>query len=472
MQLPIVKPAPIVTTHAKYFRHLFENQCQFRHFQNYLTALMVLENKSLANISRCILESADKTNLSRFLSQAPWSDQKVNHERIKYLLNQTASHRRTASESYLILDDTLCEHVGSLFDYVDRHYDHCNNHYPLAHNLVTSHYLSGPVRFPVDLKVYRRYEEVTRWSEFVQKHFPEQKIPQKRRERQKLHKLVDETLLQDPEFEELHSQFQTKITLGVELIKKAKSRKLPFTTVLMDSWYLTPDMVAALKEEELNWVSLLKKNRKLEVNSFVLRDEQGQPVNLKSPHIKVEELVPLIPKNAYRKVKVEDKCYWCFTRSLRIPGLGKVRLVISFDNPELTGTYAVLISNRTDWSAKKILASYLQRWPIETFYQDSKEHLGLDEYRMRSAEAIQKHWCLVFVAYSLLHLASLPPSPIRSSGKLFSRPIKTIGEVCRQQGQKLIEELILLAHERLQQGQSAAEVLSHFFAKQRKEVIV
>ncbi len=54
--------------------------------------------------------------------------------------------------------------------------------------------------------------------------------------------------------------------------------------------------------------------------------------------------------------------------------------------------------------------SYLQRWPIETFYQDSKGHLGLDKYRIRSAEAIQKHWCLVFVAYSLLHLACLPPS--------------------------------------------------------------
>ncbi len=58
--------------------------------------------------------------------------------------------------------------------------------------------------------------------------------------------------------------------------------------------------------------------------------------------------------------------------------------VISFENPELTGTYAVLISNRSDWSAKKILASYLQRWPIETFYQDGKGHLGLDKYRMRS----------------------------------------------------------------------------------------
>ena len=75
---------------------------------------------------------------------------------------------------------------------------------------------------------------------------------------------------------------------------------------------------------------------------------------------------------------------------MRVPDLGKVRLVISYDNAELEGTSAALVTNRIDWSAKKVIESYLQRWPIETFYQDSKGHLGLDEYRMRGAEAIKK----------------------------------------------------------------------------------
>ena len=108
--------------------------------------------------------------------------------------------------------------------------------------------------------------------------------------------------------------------------------------------------------------------------------------------------------------------YWCFALNVRIPGLGKVRLVISFDNPELSGTYAVLVSKRCDWSAKQVLVTYLQRWPIETFYQDSKRHLGLDEYRMRNAEALMKHWCLVLVAYSLLHLECLAASPRKGGG--------------------------------------------------------
>jgi hypothetical protein len=53
MQMPITNPAPLVTQHAATFAVLFEHQCQFRHFRNYLTGLMVLPNKSLANIAPC-----------------------------------------------------------------------------------------------------------------------------------------------------------------------------------------------------------------------------------------------------------------------------------------------------------------------------------------------------------------------------------------------------------------------------------
>lgn len=63
-------------------------------------------------------------------------------------------------------------------------------------------------------------------------------------------------------------------------------------------------------------------------------------------------------------------------------------------------------------SAPKVIQLYLRRWPIETFYQDSRGHLGLDEYRMRTAEAFQKHWCLMFVAYSILHLECRPASSL------------------------------------------------------------
>ena len=462
MQLPIVAPAPIVTAHAAIFRDLFENRCQFQHFQHYLTGLIVLDNKSLANITRCVLESADKTNLSRFFSEAPWFQDRVNDRRVAYLLQQTQAVRSPKADALLILDDTLCEHVGSLFDYVDRHYKHGEDTYPLAHNPVTSHYVSGPVRFPVDLRLYLRYEECTRWAEYVHKHFPDQPIPTKSKKRARLHKEVDPILLEDPDFQQLHQQFRTKIDLSIDLLEAAIRHKVPFSVLVFDSWYLAEELVSMARYRHKDWISLLKKNRNLETNSLVLKDTTGKPIRLAGPHIAVEDLVPLIPPTAYRAVTVGDKTYWTFTLAVRLPGLGKVRLVVSFKNAELTGTYAVLVSNRVDWHAQRIITLYLQRGPIETFYQDGKGHLGLDEYRMRNAEAIQKHWCLVFVAYSLLHLDCLPPSPTKGS-----LPIKTIGEACRQQAQALMQAVILYAHERLQLGQRAQDIFGYLFAKQQ-----
>ncbi len=462
MQLPIVAPAPIVTAHAEIFRDLFENRCQFQHFQNYLTGLIVLDNKSLANITRCVLESADKTNLSRFFSEAPWFQERVNDRRLTYLLQQTQAVRGPKADAILILDDTLCEHVGSLFEYIDRHYNHGDDTYPLAHNPVTSHYVSGPVRFPVDLHLYRRYEEFTRWETFVHKHVPDRVIPTKKKERTRFHKEVDPLLLADPDFQALHEQFRTKIDLGIDLLEAAIRHKVPFRVLLFDSWYLAEELVSMARYRKKDWISLLKKNRNLETHSFVLKDAAGQPIRLEGPHIAVEDLVPLIPRTAYQAVTVGDTTYWTLTLAVRIAGLGKVRLVVSFESADLTGTYAVLVTNRTDWSAQRIITLYLQRWPIETFYQDGKGHLGLDEYRMRNAEAIQKHWCLVYVAYSFLHLDCLPPSPTKGS-----LPLKTIGEACRQQAQALIEALILYAHEQLQRGQQAVDIFATLFAKQQ-----
>jgi len=66
---------------------------------------------------------------------------------------------------------------------------------------------------------------------------------------------------------------------------------------------------------------------------------------------------------------------------------------------------------------------------------------------MRDAKAVQKYWCLVFVAYSLLHLNCLPT--LLKQSRL---PIITIGEACRQQAQSLIEALTLYASQQLEQG--------------------
>jgi DDE superfamily endonuclease len=467
MELPLVAPAPVVTEPAGVFRDLFDNQGQFRHFQPYLTGLIVLPNKSLANMARCILDSADKTNLSRFLSEAPWREAEVNRRRVRFMLQQTTPHRRRRRDSLVVIDDTLCEHVGSLLDSVDRHYNHGNGTYPLAHNPVTSFSGSGPVRFPLGLRLYRRYEELTQWETCVAQHVPELKIPTDNKARNRLHTQVDPGLIQDPEFRARHEQFRTKIALAIELVEEAMRHKVPVGVVVFDAWSLAEALVQVLARRRKDWSSLLNKNRLLETASFHLRETHGWAMQLPSPHIAVEELVPRIPAPADRPVNAGDHTYGCFTLALRIPGLGKVRLVVSFEHESLTGRSVVLVTNRADGSAATSIALYWQRWPTETLYQDGQGQLGFNEYRRRSAEALGQHWCLVFVAYSLVHLTCLPTGPDRTKGL-----IHTLGDAGRHHGRALLQKLLLFVHDQLSHGSKADQVFAQLLAKHRGMVTV
>jgi hypothetical protein len=381
------------------------------------------------------------------------------------MLQQTKSHRRRRRESLVVIDATLCEHVGSLFEHVDRPDHHGDGTYPLAHHPVTSLSVSGPVRFPLDLRLSRRYEELTQWEAAVAKPFPDLPIPSEKKTRNRLHQQVDPVRLQDPEFQARHEQFRTKMTLAMDLIEEAIGRNVPFGVVVFDAWYLAEDLIQVLARRRKDWISLLKRNRLLETASVQLRDAHGWPLRLPCPHIALEELVPLIPANAYRPVTVSEQTYGCFTLAVRIPGLGKVRIVVSVEHEQLTGRYTVLVTNRADWSGAKIMARYLRRWPTDTFDQDSKGPLGFNAYRMRSTEAIGKHWCLVFVAYSLLHLTCLPAVPDRTQGL-----IQTIGDACRQQGRALLQKLLVIVHDQLSGGAKPDHVFAQLFAKQRDMV--
>ena len=158
---------------------------------------------------------------------------------------------------------------------------------------------------------------------------------------------------------------------------------------------------------------------------------------------------------------VGDKTSWPCPLTVRLPGRGNVRLVVRFKNAEWTGPSAGGVRKRADWTAPRIITLSLPRWPIATFAQDSPGQLGLDASRMRYADAMQKHGCLVCVASAFLPLDGLPSSPTQGNV-----PVKTIGEACRQHAQALLEGLILYAHKCLERGQRAEDCFTSWFAKQ------
>ncbi len=171
----------------------------------------------------------------------------------------------------------------------------------------------------------------------------------------------------DPEFLALHETYRTKISLAVEMVNEAIEQKLRFDTVLFDSWYLAPELLELLAKHYKKWISILKINRNISTNNLRILHEERKSVQFEKPQIKVEDLISLIPVSAFKPVEIDNRTYYCFSKNVHIASLGKVRLVISFDNPDLDGSCAVLVTNHLSWNAKKIIETYLLRCRLKPF---------------------------------------------------------------------------------------------------------
>ena len=78
----IVEFPQVVQDAMAQYGDLFANECQRRHFAEYLTGLMVAERKTVLGINREFAETTDQSCLNRFLTDAQWDAEALNQRRL------------------------------------------------------------------------------------------------------------------------------------------------------------------------------------------------------------------------------------------------------------------------------------------------------------------------------------------------------------------------------------------------------
>ena len=136
-------------------------------------------------------------------------------------------------------------------------------------------------------------------------------------------------------------------------------------------------------------------------------------------------------------MEVLDKRFWAYTRVLDVNKLGRAKVVICYDNPELEGDPTYLVTNRLYWEERKVIKCYSLRFRIDGFYKDAKQNLGLGGCQLRSLKGTRRHWLLGNTAYSLLKLRIC-----RSRLYRRIRSDQTIGAECRQAFMEFLQNLI------------------------------
>jgi len=350
------------------------------------------------------LSHKEYSNKDRFIRSSSWDIEEVDRRRIE-LIKETLGNLNPR-KGVLSIDDTLIEKSGKKMAEAGKYYDHTSGRYLWGHNLLTSYYITPRGCFPIGYRLYLKRDK------------------------------------KDPEF-------HTKIELAKELISQAITAKLRFGAVVFDSWFLSRELVRFIESKGLNWVGAAKSNRII----FV----RGERLSLKLFH---RTLGP----DAFQAFTINGYTVYAFTKTIKMSKLGKVRLLILHQEADLSDAPLFLVTNNLRWDARRILRTYQSRWPIETFYRDSKQNLGLGDYEMRDLRGIKRHWYLVFLSYTLLTLSSMDSR----LHKWLRTNVKTIGEKCRWTINEITRDFILWILKQNSLKKSADEIISIVFASQAK----
>ncbi len=346
--MPAIVQYPTVVQQAvDEFGDHFQNEPERRHFAEYITGLIIARKKNVSAINREFAFASDQSCLNRFLTDVEWDEESLNTARLEWL--QKDPKTRYSDSGVIALDNVLIDHSGKHIEDVGYFWDHADQRNKIAHDYLIANYVCNSGKhYP--LEFYR----------FVKK---------------------EDCLERGIEFQDHNILFRNLVDWTV-----ANDIPGDFT---FDSWFTHSDNLNHINQYERNYVGDLKTNRKTIFQGKV---------------IKAEEVAKSIDPEIKKLITIGKHRQYYFTKSIRIPGVDhKVRILIIWHKKNDIEPKKILVCNRCNWEAIRILKVYRCRWQgTECFHRDGKQYLGMGDCQLRSGLGQTRHMYMVFLAYSVL----------------------------------------------------------------------
>lgn len=379
--MPVVKPPQIVQNAVdEFLAPLFQNKPQRKHLANYLTGLMIAQNKTVAGMTSEMPNASDQSCLNRFMTEVEWDVDAVNKARIEWLqqFDDTRFHER----GVIGLDDVLIDKTGKFIKDSGTFWDHSEQRYKHAQDLILINYMN-PIsgkRYPLEFRRFKKAEQCE-WT---------------------------------------GEEFKKMTTLSIELINWCHETGV-LGTFTFDSFYTCHEIQNHINSLEnadgtsRGYVGDLKFNRKV-----VFKGVEQQAV----------EFAKTIPPKDRKKVTTSDGTkQWYLSVCVKMPNVDhKVRIVILWKYKNDAEPRKIVATNRIFWNAERIVETYRGRWgSTETIHRDGKQELGLGDCQLRDDQGQTRHTYMVFLAYSLL-MRELDKTSVSGWASV---KLTTIGESCR-----------------------------------------
>jgi SRSO17 transposase len=367
-------------TFARVFDPLFAKLNQREGFRRYLEGVLLPaeRNKTLTGLANTApgvgAQEARAQSLQWFLSESNWDAAAVNKQR-RELLAQTPNTAPHA-EGVLVIDETGDVKDGTHTAHVGRQYLGSVGKIDSGVVSVSSLWADEHVYYPLEVIPY------TPAAWFAQGRT-------------------------DPDF-------RTKLVLAVDLVKQAVAWRWPFKAVVADSFYGEDATVReSLQHLEVGYVLALKPSHSWwhPVSEPGSLDEVARAALWKATAPGAWQTVERTFRDGHRER------WWALEIKAGPYGGPRRReraVVVTTDPatlPELSTWY--LVTNlparnkprattgpRVAASLAEVVRLYGLRAWVEQSYKQVKTTLGWAQYQVRSSRAIQRHWILVYCAFT------------------------------------------------------------------------
>lgn len=362
LSLPIKETPATVKKLLVFYKKHFTRP-QYKNFRDFILGLIVSDNKTIQEIADCF-GRVDQSNLNRFLTSSEWDERKINDQRINQI-----KRKLNLKKGILICDPTMLHKSGKHMEKANYHYSGMTKNEEWGHCFVNSFFTDEENEFPVCGDFY----------------------------------------LRDIDADKNHP-FKTIREIALEQLDYAL-KKLPIWLFIADAGLYADFLIWELRRRGLKYIIGTRITNNISING--------------EKRITIAEYLNTLTDNDFRPHIIDGEAYFLHTIEIHERGVGKEKLLISYKcgDEEQIRINVTNILQHNDATLMKLL---LQRWKVETWHRDAKQHLGLEDYQVRKFGAMQKVACAVFVAYTQIILmkndAILKP---------LNRAIRTIGEGCR-----------------------------------------
>ncbi|MFE1746473.1 IS701 family transposase [Coleofasciculus sp. H7-2] len=346
---------------CKRFDDVWTHQAQKREFRNYLGGLIGESGRK--NISQMASDAVGVTyhRLHHFLTEAPWSAEKVNERRLQ-VMNQCSQTKISRGFS-LIVDDSGHRKSGNFTAGVGRQYIGEIGKTDNGIVVVTTHLYDGVKSLPLDIELYQHASSLAEGK----------KSP----------------------------EFQKKPELALALIDRSLNRGYRPGIVLIDAGYgNNTSFLLELEKRKLKYLGGLAKNRRI----IIAQSGKGQE------EIRLDNLAKSLPAQAFTPIKLnleKPKNVWVATTEVelsRLEGKRTIAIVMNASTFDSSSDIDYFMTNvdSSIATAEWIITTYSQRNWVEVFYREAKGWLGLKEYQVRDSRSLMRHFILVFCAYTFI----------------------------------------------------------------------